>query len=41
MGEATRSKPKQCAGTCKDGIPCTARVMVAGDAAHLVLAEEG
>lgn len=31
MDEARRSKPKQCAGTRKDGSPCTARVMGAGD----------
>lgn len=31
MDEATRSNPKQCAGTRKDGTRCTARVMGAGD----------
>ena len=31
MAEASRSIPKQCAGTRKDGRPCTARVMGAGD----------
>ncbi len=30
MTEATRSNPKQCAGTRKDGSRCTARVMGAG-----------
>jgi hypothetical protein len=29
--EASRSIPKQCVGTRKDGAPCTARVMGAGD----------
>jgi len=29
--EASRSNPKQCAGTRKDGAPCTARVMGPGD----------
>ena len=31
MGEAGRSNPKQCAGTRKDGTPCTARVMGRGE----------
>jgi len=30
MAEASRSIPKHCAGTRKDGRPCTARVMGAG-----------
>lgn len=30
MTEAVRSNAKQCAGTRKDGSPCTARVMGAG-----------
>ncbi len=31
MAEAHRSNPKQCAGTRKDGTPCTAKVMGPGD----------
>lgn len=31
MPEPNRSIPKQCAGTHKDGRPCTARVIGAGD----------
>ncbi len=31
MSEATRTGSKRCAGTRKDGTPCTANVMGAGD----------
>ena len=31
MTEASRTIPKQCAGTRKDGAPCTARVMGEGE----------